>query len=139
MKMMDASSNTVLSEPTSETSQVTGSQQTTESESTDSNSPSCVSLDHLKSAESLKFEIRNEVPGVTSGNCRWTPISIKRPSLCDEYGVQFLKECKDVAVVNVGGLLKARVQTKSTTFLTPIAARTRACIKSKSRPSNEPP
>lgn len=38
----------------------------------------CDSLDHLISAESLEFEIRNEMPGVKSGDCRWTPISIKK-------------------------------------------------------------
>ena len=82
----------------------------------------------------MKYQVSNlvTVDGLPS-------VSIKKPSLCDGLGVQFLKECEDVGIVNVGGLLRARVQTKSTTFLTPIAARIRVRFKSKSRPSNEPP
>ena len=54
----DVSSSLVLSEPTSEASQVTGSQEMSELESTESESlaaatPLCASLDHLKSAEPL--------------------------------------------------------------------------------------
>ena len=94
-------------------------------------------LEQLLNAEMLEFEIRRDVPGVKStisGECNWTPVSIKKPSLTDEFDTKYLKNCKGVGVVKVGSMLRARIQTKSATFFTPIATRTRSrTAKFKSR------
>ena len=92
------------------------------------------SLEHLLNAKT-EFEIRKDVSGVKStisGKCDWTPVSIKQPSLTDEFDTNYLKNCKGIGVVKIGSL-RARIQTKSATFFTPIATRTRSCTKFKSR------
>ncbi len=61
------------------------------------------------------------MPGVKStisGKCDWTPISIKQPSLTDEFDTDYLRKCKGIGVVKIGNLLRAHIQTKSATFFT---------------------
>ena len=98
------------------------------------------SLDQLLNAEALEFEIRKDVPGVKStisGECHWTPVSIKQPSLTDEFETDYLKICKLVGVVKIGSMLRARIQTNSAIFYTPIGTRTWSRTKFKSRLNNE--
>ena len=55
------------------------------------------SLEQLLNAKTLQFEIRKDVPGVKStisGKCDWTPVSIKQPSLTDDFDMNYLKNCK---------------------------------------------
>lgn len=96
--------------------------------------------DTTQNAETLEFEIRKDIPGVKStisDKCDWTPVSIKQPSLTDEFDMNYLKNCKGVGVVKIGSLLRAHIQTKSATFFTPIATRTRSRTKFKSRLNDE--
>ena len=50
-----------------------------------------------------------------------------------EFDAAFLEECEEVSFVNVGGSLRAEVQTRQATFFTPVSARTR------SKTGNKPP
>ena len=53
--------------------------------------------DTTQNAETLEFEIRKDIPGVKStisDKCDWTPVSIKQPSLTDEFDTNYLKNCK---------------------------------------------
>ena len=49
------------------------------------------------------------------------------------FDAAFLEECDEVSFVNVGGSLRAKVQTRQAMFFTPVSARTRSKI------SNKPP
>ncbi len=66
------------------------------------------------------------------------PISVKQPNLTDEFDTDYLRNCKGIGVVKIGSLLRARVQTKSASFFTPITTRTKSRTKFKSRLSDEP-
>ena len=125
--------STVLSETASDTSERPGlptsasrleTDEQSMSSDTDANSDTSSPvqiLEHLLRAESLEFEIRKDIPGIKStiaGECNWTPVSVKQPSLNNEFTPDFLRGCEDVGVVKIGSMLRARVHTKSATFLT---------------------
>ena len=89
-------------------------------------------LQHLEDAETVEFEIRNEEPGVkytTDGRAGWTPISIRNhfSTRGDEYDVKYLRRCKQIRIYNHEKAgWRASIQSGSTIFLTPIAARIRS-------------
>jgi len=64
----------------------------------------------------------------------WTPVRVQRVGAKEtEFDATFLEECEEVSLVNVGGSLRAKVQTRQATFITPVSARTR------SKTGNKPP
>ena len=89
-------------------------------------------LQHLEDAEMVEFEIRNEQPGVkytTDGRAGWTPISIRNrfSTRSDEYDVKYLRRCEQIRIYNCEKAgWRASIQSGSTLFSTPIAARTRS-------------
>ena len=84
------------------------------------------------STEVVEFEIRNEQPGVkytTDGRAGWTPISIRNrfSTRSDEYDVKYLRRCKQIRIYNHEKAgWRASIESGSTLFSTPIAARTRS-------------
>ena len=89
-------------------------------------------LQHLEDAEMVEYEIKNEQPGVkytTDGRAGWTPISIRNrfSTRSDEYDVKYLRRCEQIRIYNCEKAgWRASIQSGSTLFSTPIAARTRS-------------
>ena len=87
------------------------------------------SLQHLKDADTIAFEIQNEEPGVkhtTNGRTGWTPIRIKRNREPGDYDVEFLRRCKKIEICGGESGWRASIRSGSTLLSTPIAARTRS-------------
>ena len=109
-----------------------------ENECTDSDSSIDNNLDHLCTAKSTEFKLKDNIPGFEyiskTGHHGWTPVRVQRVGAREtEFDTAFLEECEEVSFVNVGGSLRAKVHTHQATFLTPISARTR------SKTGNKPP
>ena len=89
-------------------------------------------LQHLEDAETVEFEIKDEEPGVkyvTDGRAGWTPVNIRNrfTTKSDEYDVKYLRRCKQIRIYNPEKAgWRASIQSGSTLFSTPIAARTRS-------------
>ena len=93
------------------------------------------SLQHLKDAEVIEFDIKNDEPGVKhttdAGQTGWTPISVMRNrhssgSRSGVYDVEFLRHCKKIEICEGEFGWQASIRSGSTLFSTPIAARTRS-------------
>ena len=109
-----------------------------ENERTDSDSSTDNNLDHLCTAKSTEFKLKDSIPGFEyiskTGHHGWTPVRVQRVGAREtEFDAAFLEDCEEVSFVNVGGSLRAKVHTHQATFLTPISARTR------SKTGNKPP
>ena len=102
--------------------------QVSENERTDSDSSIDNNLDHLCTAKSTEFKLKDNTPGFEyiskTDHASWLDSckSIQRISAYETLSLMllFLRSVMKFFFVNVGGSLRGKVHTRQATFLTPV-------------------